>query len=337
MMNAMADEKCSLYEGKLAILLASFNGYNYIEEQLESICGQTFQEWQLFIRDDLSCDGTTDVIRKFILQDRRIHLVEDRYDRFGACNNFGRLMEHVAGAGFPYYCFSDQDDVWDRNKLEFQLQKMGELESRSPGQPVLVHSDLEVVDASMKVLDPSFMHFQDIQNESCNPLQVLLAQNFVTGCTVMINRALLDITRPMPGHIVMHDWWLALCAATFGQLGYIDQPLVKYRQHDSNEVGAKNITNYLNPFKVNWWKHWLKGRNNLLKSIGQARLLAERIKQHDPENQNLNMIMAYASLSSLPWWQRIRQIRKYHIHCQSKLRHYLMVSRLLTLPGQANE
>ena len=127
----------------------------------------------------------------------------------------------------------------------------------------------------------------------------------------------------------MHDWWLALCAAVFGHIGFIDKPLVKYRQHGSNEVGAKHLNDYLNPCTGEWKRHWLEGRVNLFQSMKQAEALAERIREHDPQNPNLALVESYASLQTLSRWQRVKKIQQLGVHAQSNSRQALLLSRLL--------
>jgi len=320
---------------RVGVVLAVYNGEDFLRQQLESIVLQSYQDWSLYVRDDCSNDDSQAIVKHLSKVDERVHLLTDVKGNMGVCGNFSSLAEAEELVSYPYLAFSDQDDVWQFDKLRAQLDAMRKMEAEFPETALLVHSDMEVVDTFLKMIAPSFMSYQGIHHED-KPLAVLLVQNFVTGCTVLVNRKLLDIALPIPKEALMHDWWLALCAASCGRVEYIDRPLVKYRQHGFNEVGAKSIRGFLNPFRTNWWKHWLKGRNNLLQSIAQARILAERLKEHDPENKNLKMIAAYASLSTLPWWRRIKQIKKHHIHCQSKLRHCLMISRLLMLPRQPN-
>jgi len=217
------------------------------------------------------------------------------------------------------------------DKLSVQMETMLRLEHEFPAMPLLVYSDMSVVDASLKMIAPSFMNYQSIQHEY-NPIPILLAQNFVTGCTVMVNRKLLDIALPIPEEALMHDWWLALCAAVFGHIGFIDKPLVKYRQHGNNEVGAKHIGNFLNPMTGKWKEHWLEGRENLFNSMKQAQVLAERIRQHDPKNPNLALVEGYASLLGLSPFLRIRKLHQLGVHAQSNVRQMLLLSRLLFTP-----
>jgi len=319
----------------ITILLAIYNGGSFLVPQLESIGLQDHENWHLYIRDDCSHDNSLQIIENFSSKDDRVHLLKDEKGNLGARGNFAYLMEAHELSPFEYVAFSDQDDVWRHDKLSVQLALMQNMENINPEMPILVHSDLEVVDASLRVIHPSFMNYQDIFHEA-DALHVLLPQNFVTGCTILVNRKLLDIALPLPEEVLMHDWWLALCAAVFGHTGYINKPLVKYRQHGSNEVGAKHISNFLNPLSGKWKKRWLEGRDNLFQSMKQAQALADRIREHESENPHLGLVEAYASLLDMPPWQRIRKLHDLGVHAQSKTRQALLLSRLLLMPQPRN-
>ena len=121
------------------------------------------------------------------------------------------------------------------------VRRMMELEQAN-GQdtPLLVHTDLAVADENLKVLSDSMFRSQNL-NRKGNRLNNLLVQNNVTGCTMMVNKALVDMVGPAPKHAVMHDWWMALIAACFGKNRLCASGRrFLYRQHRANEVGAKN-------------------------------------------------------------------------------------------------
>jgi len=312
--------------------MATYNGAAYVENQVDSIIDQSFFNWCLLIRDDGSCDTTMDIINAISRQDSRVTVLEDGLGRVGVNENFHELLHSAYQDGSNYFLLSDQDDVWQQDKLSSQLNAMQQLEQQFPRSPLLVHSDMEVVDEKLERIAPSFMHHQDIDHEERDAAKVLLAQNFVTGCTVLVNRRLLDIALPVPDEALMHDWWLALCAAVFGHIGYIDKPLVKYRQHGKNEVGAKHLGDYINPMHGEWKKHWMEGRINLFQSMRQASALAVRVRENDPSNPNLALIESYAALACDSPLHRIKKILSLGVRMQSRSRQTLMLSRLLLTP-----
>lgn len=309
------------------VLLATYNGAAFLPEQLESILSQA-EGWKLLVRDDGSHDGTRKLLRHIVDKSSAVIVIDDGLERLGAPGNFARLLENAKEQGVDYCALADQDDLWLPAKLAEQLTQIKMLEQKFPHCPILIHSDLEVVNRNLETIHPSFMQYQGIQHEDFNQLKVLLCQNFVTGSTVMVNRSLLELALPVPKEALMHDWWLALCAAAFGRLEYVSAPLVKYRQHGNNEVGAINMRHAINPLKNNWKAHWCNGCDNLGRSILQAQTLAERIRKHDPKNIYLPLVEDYASLLELAPLNRIKKLKSSGIHMQSLLRHLLMISRL---------
>ena len=222
----------------LAILLATYNGEKYLAEQLDSLFAQSNADWRLVIRDDGSSDNTLDILQAY--QRRypdRIQLLDSQRRNLGATACFGELLLHTAA---DTLMFCDQDDLWQPMKIERTLQRMKALEEeRGQQTPLLVHSDLRVMDRSLHIINSSFWHYEKLNARRGDSLVNLVVQNVVTGCTMMINRALRDLAIHLPPKAILHDWWLALVAAAFGKIAAISEPLTDYRQHGRNEVGAK--------------------------------------------------------------------------------------------------
>jgi hypothetical protein len=136
--------------------------------------------------------------------------------------------------------FCDQDDVWLASKVELTMAAMLQAEAERPSTPVLVHTDLQIVDKNLRLLHPSLMAYQHIGGGGASDVRSLLCQNHVTGSTVMANRSLVSKVRgDAADDMLMHDWWLALVAALCGAVVYVDEPTVFYRQHGKNLMGAK--------------------------------------------------------------------------------------------------
>lgn len=223
------------------ILLAVYNGEKYLEEQLESIAAQTYTNWRLVIRDDCSTDHSVAVAEAFKKKhpEKHVEIYVNKQATGSAKNNFIKLLEDAVS---DYVMFCDQDDVWLPQKIELTLKAMRRCEKQDGlcSVPVLVHSDLCVVDVSLKTIALSMQRYQKLPKSS--DVQQLLVQNNVTGCTVMVNQPLLILMKKVKDNsaIVMHDYWAALIASVFGKIVYIPQPLIKYRQHGNNSVGAMN-------------------------------------------------------------------------------------------------
>lgn len=218
------------------ILLATFNGERFIAEQIESIQAQTYQNWRLRISDDCSSDRTLDIVRHYAAQDKRITVVSEGVRYGGAKENF---FELIKTSNAPYCMFCDQDDVWLPKKVEKTLGTMLELENGAHDTPILVFTDMKVVDSDLNVIHESFERFSSIDPGRTKFSQVI-AQALGAGCTMLVNRRTCDIALCIQSYsnVIMHDWWLCLVASAFGQIGYLDEPTSLYRQHGMNEVGA---------------------------------------------------------------------------------------------------
>lgn len=223
------------------ILLATYNGSKYLSEQIDSILEQTHRNFRILVSDDGSSDDTLSILLRYkeLLGEKLVILPNPAVGQ-GVIRNFENLMRASLSDGLaPWSVFSDQDDVWLPGKIAASLKEMIRIESGDGGSvPCLVHSDLTVVDANLKVLSPLFSRYQLMDPAQCTPLS-LLSVNQVTGCTMMVNRALLKMALPLPTETIMHDWWCGLISSS-GRRFFIETPLILYRQHGSNQVGAKD-------------------------------------------------------------------------------------------------
>lgn len=218
------------------IVMATYNGAAHLAEQIASIQAQQFKNWRLLIRDDGSQDETANLLADMAKRDSRIQVVKDSLGNLGVVANFGHLLE-LTEAEFIFLC--DQDDVWLPSKLSDFLDYAKALnESHGAVKPLLIFSDLQLVDDKLKVLASSYMQMQ--QRGDCLDLRFrnLLTQNVMPGCAMMVNRTLLERALPIPKCAGMHDWWLILVAACFGSVQYLNRPLAAYRQHPFNVMGA---------------------------------------------------------------------------------------------------
>lgn len=225
-------------EASIDILLATYNGAAFLEEQIASILQQSYKNWRLLVRDDGSTDRTVEIVTQSAKDHPgKIVLVADGDGNLGCTGNFNRLMERSTA---EYVAFCDQDDVWLEHKLSLSMDRMRALESDHGSEvPLLVHTDLCTVDESLRVIGPSFWRYQGLRPAHANQFARLLIYNVVTGCSMLINRALKDRALPVPAEAKVHDWWIALVAAAFGVAGNVATPTALYRQHDSNRTGAQ--------------------------------------------------------------------------------------------------
>jgi len=302
---------------KVIILLATYNGDRYVKEQIESIQGQDFKDWILIIRDDGSTDETVSKISALAVCDKRILILSDQLGNLGVIKNFNKLIEAALQHKADYVFFADQDDIWQPSKVSKQLSFMKSLENKGSSIPTLIHTNLEVVDSKLCRIHPSLMAYQKIQHEMVNPLAVLMVQNFVTGCTVLVNKELLSFAYPIPKNVVMHDWWLAMCSATVGRLVYMSESLILYRQHEQNTVGAQSFFSVL--LKKNWITGWQEGTQLIYRTIRQVECLIDRLKRLNGlyNSSKLITLEKFVQLMNVPLRQRFKILWETSVHRQT--------------------
>ena len=220
---------------RLAILLATYNGEGFLQEQLDSIYRQTCCDWTLYIHDDGSTDGTPRIIADNAARHDNV-VVFDYKGGTGPKDNFLGMLQRVDA---DYYMFCDQDDAWYDNKIEVSMQRMQALETECADRAIVVHTDLAVVDGNLKPLHKSFWAFEGIRPEYFTTFDRLAASNVATGCTMLFNRAAKVQTINPASAAHMHDAWIVACAMkNGGVIEGLPQPTVYYRQHGNNCVGA---------------------------------------------------------------------------------------------------
>lgn len=217
---------------RLAILLSTYNGERFLGGQLASLREQTLRDWRLYWRDDGSQDATPRLMAAFISSlgpERAVVLPSD--GRVGASESFLRLLRAARADNNDIVSFCDQDDVWLPQKLALGVAA---LRARETGTPALYCARQVLVDADLRQVAVSPpMH-------RVPRFPAALAQNIVTGCTLMLNRAAIELVASSRApDATLHDWWCyLLVSAAGGALLFDATPVVLYRQHDGNMVGA---------------------------------------------------------------------------------------------------
>lgn len=276
------------------ILLATYNGSLYLEEQLDSLLQQDFKDIHIFIRDDGSKDNTPSIIQAWKNRfPEKITIIEDAQKNLGPTGNFNALM---LASTAPYIAFSDQDDKWLPNKIGTQLQAIRQLEGGNPETPAFVFCDLAYCNKKLDILHPS-LNKKDKLNPSLTQTNRLLMQNVPYGCATMINKSLLKTATPMPEKALLHDHWLALSASLLGKIGFIPQSLILHRVHDNNASRAasehkKNVQNDISGKVSNKNFH-----QYLFKQTDQANALLEKYRAFLDKNQQ-KMLSDFIALKS---------------------------------------
>lgn len=224
-------------EKQIDILLATYNGEKYIKQQIDSILKQTYQNIQLIISDDCSKDKTKEILKEYEKKDSRIKVYYQEQN-LGCTKNFEFLLKRVEN---EIYMLSDQDDIWLPEKVEKSYECMQKEEAD------LVFGDLEVVDANLEIMEPSFNNYMKLDRKIkkyTNTNQLNYLYNCVTGCTIMTKKEWIEKILPLPteSKYLIHDYWIALMISLHGKLAYMPERYIKYRQHGNNEVGTEKIS-----------------------------------------------------------------------------------------------
>lgn len=232
----------------VAILLSTYNGELYIEDQIHSILSQDFKNWILYIRDDGSTDLTVEIIKRYTQKYGNINFQEDKESK-GAALSFLYLLQNVDS---KYYLFCDQDDVWLPDKISKLYNKIKSVEINCE-KSVLVFSDAKVVDQNLTVIDDSFWHYHKVHPKLLlSNKKYINVFNSTPGCTMLFNQELKTHIDFGAKNILMHDWYLMIIALQQGCIAYVNTPLMLYRQHQNNTVGAH---------KTNLKRYFLKLKN----------------------------------------------------------------------------
>ena len=311
----------------ITIIMAVYNGQEYIREQLESLKDQTYTEWRLVIRDDRSSDKTAEIVKKFSdeVEQEVIFKVNEKPSG-SAKNNFALLINDAKESDYVMFC--DQDDIWKKDKIEITFNKMKQAEERYGRDfPLLVHGDVEVIDENGNINADSMFEMSHINADS--KLPQILIQNHVTGCTMMCNKKLIAVISEYASseYIIMHDYLAALYASVFGKIEVIKKPLLSYRQHSGNSVGAKNNNNpvYLLKRLANGRKSYKEAMET---SRNQVKFFVEIYRKElaaEKYCEEYELMSGYASLGSRAKLYRIMFYKKNHIWKNGTIRKIMQV------------
>lgn len=336
----------------VTVLMATYQGKKYLEQQLDSILAQTVPV-RIFVSDDGSDDGTREMLGQYREwypnQVFLMHRGEGR-PRNGAvppaARNFFWLMACAAWEGkSDYIMLSDQDDVWHNDKVRRLLGRMKRLETElGKDHPILVHSDMEVVDRALNQIHSSFFAYQHCDPERTSFAEVLV-ENPVTGGALMMNRALLKLVagdraaaepetaglraaepetmgqrdaepertwdRTLPASCYMHDWWIALAASCFGTIDCVRAPLYQYRQHGANTLGARETGSIKDMGQRLGRRQQVK--ENYSRMFKQAVAFGRRYGRY-MDGEQKEILRAFLALPRQSPSERFENIREHHMY-----------------------
>ena len=244
---------------KISICMATYNGERYIFEQLKSILKQISKYDEIIISDDSSNDETADIIKLF--KDDRIILIENQ--KFN--NPIFNFENSIINSSGDIIVLSDQDDIWESNKIEVVRQSFA---NRDMDKPVLNVYNGVVIDESDNIIYDDLFIFLKIKKRLTNNILNNIVKNKIIGCNIAFNRTLLNFALPFPKNVPMHDMWLGNIAYLFGEVSFINRKIIKYRRH------SNNYTNYKTTMKQKFTMRYYLVKNLFI-----------RYRQHSGKNK----------------------------------------------------
>lgn len=223
---------------KVNILLSVHNGAPYLDELIESIRSQSYEQWSLLVADDGSGDDSTEVIARHAFVDDRIRIVTTRPQAIGSARSFMELLGHVEPDAA--FAFCDQDDVWFPQKLKWSIDALVRLTATH--RIAAVATDAIVTDSSLQMIAPSALDRHGVKRDVT--LGRLFVNNVAIGATLVGTADLAHAAHSTGSHedVRMHDWWCVLIAAYAGAFEVLAVPTMQWRRHDRTVTGVRPDT-----------------------------------------------------------------------------------------------
>ena len=300
---------------KVLVLLSTYNGQTYLNEQIDSILNQkTSHQVDLMVRDDGSTDGTIEILKEY---ERKMPLrVKVCYEKnIGYLDSFFELIKKAEG--YDYYALSDQDDVWLEEKIDVAV---AQCEACSYEGPLLYGSSSFLVNDHLEVMGETQKNLKGITWDN------LLIQNIFPGHSQVFNDSLCQILKADIdcSRIYVHDFWITYVALLFGKVIFDNQSHTLYRQHRTNTVGfGKN--------SIEWICERLKriGNNDNKKIAAQIHYFHEQYEKYMSEDLKKEISAFIQAQNS--FWSRLSYLRKTPLHRQKDFETLLF--RILYLLG----
>lgn len=295
---------------QIAILMATYNGAKYIREQLDSIFIQSNMDFKVYISDDGSSDTTLDIIEEYRIKYPSHIVLLPSHPPFGSpCRNFLYALQQVKS---DVYLFCDQDDVWTPDHVQIFREQYERLNSDERAVPVLIHSDVKIVDSELNCICDSGFKFMRLPQLPRKYFYFIM--NNVIGCASMINDKLRDfvfhnqniLTQNLE-NVPMHDNFFACIAVMFGKKIMIPRTTTLYRQHGGNICGAGN---QIEGKYRNLYKKWQRGKGEIQKSMRFANFYAQYF-ENELDAEDVSIIKQFSSLDKIGKIRRIFFICKH--------------------------
>jgi len=281
----------------ISVALCTHNGASYVREQVESILRQSRPVGEIVLSDDASTDDTVAIVEEAVAGSGVDLVVLRNSPALGVVANFEQATAACTG---DLIALCDQDDVWRADKLQELLGVIAQ-------GALLVHSDARLVDENLVALPDTLLDSLEATPGERRELvdgrsfDTFLRRNLVTGATVLFRASLLESARPFPPSWI-HDEWLAVIAATVGSTRLSGLPLIDYRQHGGNQIGAQKPTL---GYKIGKLLEARSDRNASL--VARATVLVERLESLGADARHLDL--ARRKLAHDTFRQKLPRVR----------------------------
>lgn len=212
-----------LFSPLVSIVICTYNGESYLATQLDSIFKQTYSNLEIIAVDDCSTDDTLNILYTYAKQHKNFKVFKNATN-IGYIKNFEKGIELSNG---QLIAPCDQDDFWECNKIDILVNAIENYD--------IIYCDSELVDANLNSLQKNISNIKN--SKSYNNCLPFIIANCVSGHALIMKRELFNVATPFPDYII-YDHWLAYVATLRGGIKYINDVLVKYRNHSTNTIGA---------------------------------------------------------------------------------------------------
>lgn len=279
------------------IVMATYNGAKYVEEQLRSFCRQTYADWRCIVHDDGSTDGTQDILRAWAQQDKRIVFIEDGIQHLGPAKHFLHILQY---SDAPWVMWSDQDDVWFDHKIATMLQAGTNASFTGAG---VVYANAELWSETEGVIAHRNTLFYPTSLRD-----TLFLNSGIQGASALFNSSMRDILRTPLSSYAMHDHVLLLAGLTMGKVVYLNEALMYYRQHDNNVTGHAPGSR-IKKVQLMWTNRHVPvvSREHYDGLAAFYRQYKQKLNAEDRQ-----LIETFLMLPEQSWWKRLRTIRQAH-------------------------
>ncbi|OGI03299.1 MAG: hypothetical protein A2Y25_05210 [Candidatus Melainabacteria bacterium GWF2_37_15] len=219
-------------EKLVSIAMATYNGEQYLREQLDSIYNQTYKNIEIIVCDDCSSDKTVEILEEYKQKYGLKHFINEK--NLGFIKNFEKAASLCNG---EYIAFSDQDDIWMSEKIQVLLDELGE--------NTMIHSDAIPVDAEKNIIAESAKVHYKVKKFVYPPEAHNRYINWITcvqGCTALCKREILHYALPIPNFTESHDFWFGFIASKMNGIKYLDKPLIYWRIHGKNTTNPSRLS-----------------------------------------------------------------------------------------------